>query len=89
MLDTFPAIAEHLLPRFGILLLVPIGLVAKNWRLENEAARASSGTGPRPPSPSPGWVRAALAGFFAVHSAALAWGVAALAGLVGELPGGP
>jgi hypothetical protein len=34
MLDTFPAIAEYLLPRIGWILLLPIGLVLHNLGLE-------------------------------------------------------
>jgi hypothetical protein len=34
ILDTFPTIAEYLLPRIGWILLLPIGLVAHNLSLE-------------------------------------------------------
>lgn len=72
MLDTFPAVAEYLLPRYGILLLVPIALVIKNWRMETDPS-----------------ARAVLAALLVLHAAALTWGIASLAGVVGELPGGP
>jgi hypothetical protein len=34
IVDTFPTMAEYLLPRMGWLLLLPIGLVIHNLRLE-------------------------------------------------------
>lgn len=34
IVDTFPMLAEHLLPRMGWLLVVPIGLILLNLRLE-------------------------------------------------------
>ncbi len=34
IVDTFPLLAEHLLPRMGWLLVIPIGLVVWNLRLE-------------------------------------------------------
>ena len=34
IVDTFPLLAEHLLPRMGWLLVIPIGLVIWNLRLE-------------------------------------------------------
>ncbi|MEX2528754.1 MAG: hypothetical protein WEA09_14080 [Gemmatimonadota bacterium] len=35
ILDTFPMIAEHLLPRMGWLLVIPLALVAYNLTLED------------------------------------------------------
>jgi len=37
ILDTFPTIAEYLLPRLGWILLLPIGLVVYNLSLERES----------------------------------------------------
>jgi hypothetical protein len=36
ILDTFPTIAEYLLPRVGFLLLVPLGLAVYNLRIEGD-----------------------------------------------------